>query len=118
MPPLATVPLTNKAFAGIANIRGSLYAVTDFSLFRGGEPTVLNVNARLVLIGSKHGSNAALLVSRMQGLRAANQFELVDNAPDAPIWVSGTYRDSNGDTWQKIAVRQLLTDETFMNIGI
>lgn len=118
MPPLTTVPLTNKAFAGIANIRGSLYAVTDFSVFRGGEPTAMNANARLVLIGTKHGSNAALLVSRMQGLRAAGQFEPTDNAPDAPPWVSGTYRDGNGETWQKIAVRQLLADETFMNIGI
>ena len=51
-------------FAGIANIRGNLHAVTDFSVFRGGAPTPQNANARLLLIGAKHGANAALLVSR------------------------------------------------------
>lgn len=33
---LTPVPLTRPWFAGIANIRGSLYAVADFSVFRGG----------------------------------------------------------------------------------
>src|SRR5690348_11862161 len=67
MPPLTPVPLTIPAFAGLANIRGNLYAVTDFSLFRSGEPTVLNAYTRLLLVGAKLGSNAALLVTRMQG---------------------------------------------------
>ena len=71
-------------FAGIANIRGNLYAVTDFSLFRGGEPTLLNANARLLLVGVKLGSNAALLVTRMQGLKAVADYEPVEKSADAP----------------------------------
>jgi twitching motility protein PilI len=46
------VPLTRPWFAGIANIRGNLHAVGDFSVFCGGPPIVQNANARLLLIGS------------------------------------------------------------------
>ena len=67
--PLAEVPLTRPWFAGIANIRGNLNSVVDFAAFRGAEPTVQNAGARLLLIGTRYGSNAALLVTRLLGLR-------------------------------------------------
>lgn len=117
LPPLTPVPLTKPAFAGIANIRGNLYSVTDFSLFRGGEPTVLNAYTRLLLIGTKLGSNAALLVTRMQGLKAPGDFEAIPSAPGAPAWIAQTLRDKAGVTWHKLSVRDLLADESFMNIG-
>ncbi len=117
MPPLTPVPLTTPAFAGIANIRGNLYAVTDFSLFRNGEPTALNAYTRLLLIGAKLGSNAALLVTRMQGLKAAGDFEPVERPAGSPVWVAQSYRDKAGEIWHKLSVRDLLADEEFMNIG-
>ena len=49
LPALTTVPLTRPWFAGIANVRGTLYSVVDFSAFRGGEPTRRNANARLLV---------------------------------------------------------------------
>ena len=73
-PKLTAVPLTRPWFAGIANIRGSLYAVADFSVFCGGIPTPRNNNTRLLLVGSKHGANAALLVTRMLGLKNPDDF--------------------------------------------
>jgi len=69
LPPLAAVPLTKPWFLGIANIRGILYSVVDFSAFQGGEPTQLNSDARLLLVGARHGINCALLVSRTLGLK-------------------------------------------------
>jgi hypothetical protein len=63
------VPLTKPWFAGIANIRGNLYSVVDLSAFIGKEATPQNTSSRLLLIGTRHGSNAALLVTRMIGLR-------------------------------------------------
>ena len=69
LPPLSTVPLTKPWFVGIANIRGSLYSVADFSAFQGKETTPQNTTSRLLLIGTRHGNNAALLVTRMLGLR-------------------------------------------------
>lgn len=74
MPQLTPVPLTKKWFSGIANIRGNLYSVADFSALRGGEATPMNASSRLLLIGTKHGSNAALLVTRMLGLKTRINF--------------------------------------------
>ena len=116
-PQLAGVPLTRAWFAGIANIRGNLHAVTDFSMFRGGAPTPQNAGARLLLIGAKHGSNAALLVSRMLGLKNPDDFTPAPAAGDAPAWVAGRYSDRQGRIWHKLAVRDLLADQEFMNIG-
>jgi len=118
LPPLTPVPLTKAAFAGIANIRGNLYSVTDFSLFRGGEPTVHNAFTRLLLVGTRLGSNAALLVTRMQGLKATGSFEPVGRPADAPVWLEQSFRDQGGETWHKLSVRDLLADEAFMNIGV
>lgn len=117
-PQLAAVPLVLPWFCGIANIRGNLHAVTDFSVFRGGSPTVQNSNARLLLIGAKHGSNAALLVSRMLGLKKPEDFTPESPDAEAPVWASQRFADSHGKLWRKLSVRDLLLDQDFMNIGV
>ncbi len=117
-PQLAPVPLTRPWFAGIANIRGNLYAVTDFSLFRGGVPIPHNSGMRLLLIGAKHGSNAALLVSRMLGLKNPGDFVAEAPQADDPPWCAQRYLDAQGKAWRKLSVRELLADHEFMNIGV
>lgn len=117
LPKLTSVPLTRPWFAGLANIRGNLYAVTDLSVFRGGDPTPINANARLLLVGTKHGSNAALLVSRMLGLKNAKDFTPAAADSSAPVWGSQQFRDGSGNLWHKLSVRELLADEQFMNVG-
>lgn len=117
-PQLSSVPLTRAWFAGIANIRGNLHAVTDFSVFRGGAPTPQNANARLLLIGARHGANAALLVSRMLGLKNPDDF--TPEAPDTavPGWAAQRFADMQGKIWRKLSVRELLADHDFMNVGL
>ena len=117
-PQLAPVPLTRAWFAGIANIRGNLHAVTDFSVFRGGVATPQNANARLLLIGAKHGSNAALLVSRMLGLKNPEDFTPAPPDATAPSWGGQCFADTQGKVWRKLSVRELLADPNFMNIGV
>jgi twitching motility protein PilI len=117
-PQLASVPLVQPWFCGIANIRGSLHAVTDFSVFRGGQSTVQNSNARLLLVGAKHGSNAALLVSRMLGLKKPEDFTPEPQDVDAPVWARQCFADTQGKVWRKLSVRDLLVDQDFMNIGV
>lgn len=115
--PLTAVPLTKPWFAGIANIRGKLYSVVDFSAFQGKESTPQNSSARLLLIGTRHGSNAALLVTRMLGLRSV---EALTPAPDdslAAAWARESYTDDHQQRWRKLDVRALLEDDEFMNIG-
>ena len=116
--PLTTVPLTKNWFVGIANIRGNLYAVADFSAFQGKEATPQNTSSRLLLIGTRHGNNAALLVTRMLGLRNVDDLTPILADPDSPPWASDVYTDNEGRRWKKLDVRQLLVDEDFMEIGV
>jgi twitching motility protein PilI len=115
--PLTNVPLTKPWFAGIANIRGNLYAVADFSGFQGKDATPHNASSRLLLIGTRHGSNAALLVTRMLGLRNIEALTPEPPDADAPAWASEAYSDNEGRRWKKLNVRELLADESFMEIG-
>lgn len=117
MPPLAPVPLVQPWFAGMANIRGNLYSVVDFSLFRGADPTPRTANARLVLIGSRLGTNSAILVNRMLGLRPAENFSPSDEWPEYP-WINATLTDSDGNRWRRLDVPALLADPKFMQIGL
>ena len=116
--PLTNVPLTKNWFVGIANIRGNLYAVADFSAFQGKEATPQNTSSRLLLIGTRHGNNAALLVTRMLGLRNVDDLTPISADPDSPPWASDVYTDNEGRRWKKLDVRQLLVDEDFMEIGV
>jgi twitching motility protein PilI len=117
LPSLVAVPLVQPWFAGMANIRGNLFSVVDFSLFRGGDPTPRTSNARLVLIGSRFGINSAILVNRMLGLRPAETFSVTDDAPEF-TWIGSVLADAEGMRWNRLDVPALLADPKFMQIGI
>lgn len=115
---LSAVPLTKSWFCGLANIRGTLYSVVDFSAFQGGEPTPQNADSRLLLVGNRLGINSALLVSRTLGLRSLEQLEPQVATPDARPWVSEQYADAQGRQWKKLNLRNLLSQSDFLDIGI
>jgi len=118
LPPLISVPLTHPFFLGLTNIRGNLYAVTDLARFVGEAPIPLNApSVRLLLVGTKQGSNAALLVHRILGLRKLEDFKAGELAIEAPVWETGVLIDSDGQEWHRIDLKTLLSDSSFMNIA-
>jgi twitching motility protein PilI len=117
LPPLTSVPLTKPWFAGIANVRGTLYSVVDFSAFRGGEPTRRNANARLLLVGARHGVNSALLVDRTLGLKGIDDLEAVSADADAPAWAGDSRQDAQGRKWTLLNLRELFADPDFLDVG-
>lgn len=116
LPPLAPVPLTRPWYVGLANIRGNLYSVADFSAFLGNEATPHNPSSRLLLIGARHGSNAALLVTRMLGLKAIDTLTPVAHEGDSR-WSNAAYTDTEGRHWKKLDVRTLIDAPEFNEIG-
>lgn len=118
LPPLTGVPLTKPWYVGLANIRGNLYSVADFSAFLGNEATPHNASSRLLLIGARHGSNAALLVNRMLGLKALDTLTPTEpDAAHASPWASAAYTDRDGRLWRKLDVRTLIAAPEFNEIG-
>ena len=127
LPPLTLAPLTKSWFSGIANIRGVLYGVVDFSAWRGGAPTPINAQARLLLVGARHGVNSALLVRRALGLRpqrdmhAADETKAHAGAQDmgspAP-WLGGCFKDPQDQTWTQLRIPALLSDPSYLDIAL
>jgi twitching motility protein PilI len=117
VPSIANVPLTNAWFAGVANIRGTLHSIVDFSRFLGGEPITLDDQTRLVLIGEHYRINSGLLVSRILGLHRDDQFQLEDNATPLP-WTIAQYSDTQANRWRRLDVRALIAHPDFLQIAV
>jgi twitching motility protein PilI len=122
LPELTPVPLTKPWFAGIANIRGVLYSVVDFSAWRGGAPTPCNAQSRLLLVGARHGINSALLVRRALGLRPQLQMHAAgDTGADAgepAPWLGGRFKDAQDIIWTQLRIPALLSDPSYLDIAL
>lgn len=116
-PPLASVPLTRSWYRGLANVRGTLFGVIDFSGFHDGAPIVPVGHARLLLVGAKHGIHSALLVSRVLGLRSEEDFEADHGPPDPRPWVGRRMRDMQDRPWLRLDVPRLLASGAFLDAG-
>jgi twitching motility protein PilI len=117
VPPISPVPLVRRWFKGVANVRGNLYSVSDFSAFLGGEPLRPSSEARLVLLNERFRCQAALLVERSLGLRNAQELEVQSGATDAP-WVRSQYRDGEGRSWKELDAAALVQHEAFLEISL
>jgi twitching motility protein PilI len=119
LPPLLPVPHTATWFAGLANLRGGLYAVVDLARFLGlaqaASPDAAREHARVVTLASRIGVNAALWVDRLAGLRSAEQFS-VEPADDTvrPAFAGRVMRDTDGRLWQELVLAELAHDERFL----
>lgn len=117
VPPLAEVPLTRSYFRGLANVRGTLYGVIDFSALNGGPLTSLAGQARLMLVGVKHGVNTALLVTRTTGLKNPDDFETAPS-PTVEPWEQPRLQDLQSRPWFRLDVPALLAHPRFLEAGI
>lgn len=118
VPSLVPVPLTQPWYRGIANVRGTLFGVIDFSGFGHNRLTTPTGSARLLLLASRHGTNSALLFSRASGLRNVDEFERDDGPADQRPWVTERLRDMQGKQWLKLDVRALISSPAFLEAGV
>ncbi len=116
VPTMTQVPMTRDWFRGVCNLRGRLHAVTDISRFYGGSFTPIDREARLLSLGESLNFNAAILVSRLLGLKNIDQMEL-DLAVPTEEWIGALYRDSQGLVWRELNLSQLAKNEQFLLIG-
>jgi twitching motility protein PilI len=117
VPAISPVPQTRPWFKGAANVRGNLYSVVDFPAFLGGAPVSLSEQSRLLLIGQRFRTGAALLVDRSLGLRNVAQLKPAEPTNQA-VWVRGEYVDQDGRAWRELDLGQLVQHEEFLNVGI
>lgn len=117
VPQTVGVPLTRPWFRGVANVRGNLYGIVDFSQFQGGEPIGPGIERRVILISDRLVAGSGLLVSRMLGLRNPEQFNAAAKPADAPPWVAGAYTDAGGGSWLELDLPVLAREQRFLEVG-
>jgi twitching motility protein PilI len=111
--PIVKVPGSRRWFRGVANIRGNLYAVSDFSDFMGQGVTPEHDSCRLLIPHHDFGVNAALLVSGTLGLKNINRYQ--QRNEDAPYpWIARQYTDDAGTSWCDMDFGQLLGNAGFL----
>lgn len=119
---LLPVPHTQPWFLGVANLRGGLHGVVDLAAFLGLRAPLprdaVREQARLLAFNPALGSNCAVLVDRLAGLRSAGQLhaEPADNTP-RPAFAAARWRDADGRSWQEIDLAALSRHEQFLAIA-
>jgi twitching motility protein PilI len=115
VPPISAVPLTRPWFKGVANIRGNLCSVVDFSAFLGGGPAAPTDQRRLLLVSERFRLGAALLVDRSLGLHNAAGLRSVAGAA---AWTRAEYEDGEGRRWKELDLPQLAQHADFLSVGM
>jgi twitching motility protein PilI len=118
IPPLASVPMTRSWFKGVANIRGNLFTVVDFSALTGGAPAAVTSESRLLLVHPRFKVNAGLLVDRMLGLRNPEQLQRKEAGPGDASWISAGYTDAANQTWKELNMGELVGGPEFLRVGL
>ena len=117
VPPTVPVPLTRPWFRGVANVRGNLYSLVDFSAYQGREAITPGMERRVILVSERLVGGAGLLVSRMLGLRNPEQFTPQKRPADAPEWIAGAYTDGGGTRWLELNLPALVNEARFLEVG-
>ena len=118
VPQTVGVPLTRPWFRGVANVRGNLCSVVDFSQFQGGEAIGAGMERRVIVISDRLVGGAGLLVSRMLGLRNPEQFTPVAKPANARPWVGAAFADAAGTRWLELDLPALAREQGFLEVGV
>ena len=115
VPGIVKMPGAQRWFRGVANIRGNLFAVSDFSDFMGQGVTPDHADCRLLIPHHDFGMNAALLVRSTLGLKNINRYEVRDEPASHP-WIVRQYADEDGTAWCDMDFGQLLGNPDFLKV--
>jgi twitching motility protein PilI len=112
-----SVPFAKQWFLGIANVRGTLYAVTDVSAWmQGGRRSAMTAATRVVLLGQRLARlRTALMVDRVVGLRLLDAMKLQADVELAP-WEKNRLTDVDGIVWREADLGRLVEQQEFLQV--
>jgi twitching motility protein PilI len=121
VPAVTPVPLTKPWFKGVANVRGNLYSVVDFPAFLGVGAVAVGEHSRLLLIGDRFRTAAALLIDRSLGLRNPEQLKPRagpnETAGERPAWLRAEFEDGEGRGWKELDLPELVRHTEFLSVS-
>ncbi len=113
---ITAVPSTQLWFMGVTNVRGTLYAVSDFAAWLALHTTSDIGARRLILLGQRLAKlRAGLVVTRVVGLRLLDEMK-----PHAIAlrrsWEISSWLDRDGVGWVEVDLEQLALDAEFLQV--
>ncbi len=114
---ITRVPHTQLWLKGLVNVRGNLYALTDLAHYFGHPLEKITEESRMLLVHTKYGINAVLLVDKLLGLRNLNALQAVTDCSLQTINSQCQYRDSDQQLWSVLNIGQLLGESKFMQVA-
>lgn len=115
VPPLDAVPLTRPWYAGVANLRGTLYSVIDLAAFAGLPAVEITRMSRILLLKKSLLAGSALLVDAIAGLR--NPDGLPSKGDASHGWIATVLRDAEQIEWHTLDTRALARERAFLDIA-
>ncbi|MFO7541743.1 MAG: chemotaxis protein CheW [Thiobacillus sp.] len=115
VPSIVKVPGARRWFRGMVNVRGNLFAVSDFSDFMGQGVTPDHADCRLLIPHHDYGVNAALLVRGTLGLKNISRYQVQSEQAPRP-WIANQYTDETGVPWFDMDFGQLLGHAEFLKV--
>jgi twitching motility protein PilI len=113
---MTQVPFTKQWFMGVTNVRGTLYAVSDFAAWLLGRKTALGETSQLVLLGQRLSRfRTAILVERVIGLRLLDDMSPVADVAKSE-WENSIWRDKSGTDWYELDLAKLLMNNEFLQV--
>jgi twitching motility protein PilI len=118
---IVPVPLTRDWLLGLVNLRGMLFTVIDLQRYANEGHAELGKESRLLAIAARLNFNAAIVVTRMLGLRSVGSMRVVDDATDADAprhdWIGATLVDAEGQLWRELSLVRLSASDRFLMVG-
>ena len=114
---ITTVPLTQPWFLGLTKIRGNLISVVDYAQFKGGAPSAIDKQSRIIAFAPRLGFNGGLLVSRVLGLRNIADMQSQDDELADPNGPTRRYLDQDQGVWQVLDLVAVTQDPQFLHVG-
>lgn len=88
---LEPIPVSKTWAVGAANIKGSVYSITDFSLLMGGKPTK---KGKFMVLGQDIMVGSAILIESLTGLYELKNIGVAIEDPlvnDMAVWITASY---------------------------
>jgi twitching motility protein PilI len=112
-----SVPFAKAWFLGIANVRGTLYAVSDLPAWmQGGRRSAMTAASRVVLLGQRLARlRTAIMVDRVIGLRLLDSMKAQTDVALAP-WEKNRLTDADGIVWREADLGKLVEQQEFLQV--
>lgn len=119
-PALTSVPSSQSWIRGIANVRGILLPIMDFTGVIDGRASKLDRKSRVLVI-QQEDVNTGLVVDEVFGMRHFFDEEKINEVPEVSEslgkYLQGAYRQGERH-WGVFSMRHLAKSEEFKNIAI